>query len=158
MASASRDGELAAQATRRHGWIPVRGSSSYRGSQALRKMISYLKKGYKGGLVVDAPKGPRYASKTGVIILAKMTGLPILPVMWSADRFWKLKSWDRTIIPKPFSQIVVLYGDDFINVPPDATKKECEKYRQELDAALNRMMLQTDNFFGTICQKGDLSS
>jgi lysophospholipid acyltransferase (LPLAT)-like uncharacterized protein len=147
MASASKDGELAAQATRRHGWINVRGSSSYRGSEALREMLQLFKKGHRGGLVVDAPKGPAYLSKIGMIVLAKRTGLQILPVIWSVDRYWRLKSWDRTIIPKPFSRIAVLYADDFITIPPDATKEECENFRQKLDAMLNRIMYQCDSFF-----------
>jgi lysophospholipid acyltransferase (LPLAT)-like uncharacterized protein len=146
MASASKDGELAAQATKRHGWVVVRGSSSYRGSQALREMLPLFKKGHRGGLVVDAPQGPPYISKIGIVALARRTRLPIIPVMWSADRCWRLKSWDRTIIPKPFSRIVVLYADDFITVPADATKEECEGFRQKLDATLNRMMYQTDSF------------
>ena len=147
MASASKDGELAAQTVKRHGWIPVRGSSSYRGSEALREMIPYVKKGHRCGLVVDAPRGPKYISKIGMIIISKMTGLPIIPVMWSADKFWQLRSWDRTIIPKPFSRIVFLYAKEFIHVPKDASREECERYRQLLDDTLNRMMYQTDHYF-----------
>ncbi len=147
MASASKDGELAAQATQRHGWVTVRGSSSHRGTEALREMLPLFKKGHRGGLVVDAPKGPPYISKIGIIVLAKRSGLPIIPMIWSVDRCWRLKSWDRTIIPKPFSRIIVLYADDFIIVPADASKEACESFRQELDATLNRMMYQTDSFF-----------
>ncbi|MGD2270006.1 MAG: lysophospholipid acyltransferase family protein [Desulfobacterales bacterium] len=147
MASASKDGELAAQTAKRHGWIPVRGSSSYRGSEALREMLAFFKQGHSGGLVVDAPKGPPHVSKMGIIALAKRTGLPIIPVVWSADRYWRLRSWDRTIIPKPFSRIVMLYCDDFLRVPAEASSEDCEAYRQKLDTMLNRMMYQTDNFF-----------
>ena len=147
MASASRDGELAAQTTRRHGWIPIRGSSSFRGSEALLEMLPLFEKGHRGGLVVDAPQGPPCLSKIGIIVLAKRTGLPIIPVIWSADRCWRLRSWDRTIIPKPFSRIVFLYAPDLIKIPTDTSRDECEVYRQELDAALNRIMYQTDHFF-----------
>jgi lysophospholipid acyltransferase (LPLAT)-like uncharacterized protein len=147
MASASKDGELAAHATFRHGWVVVRGSSSYRGSEALREMIPYFKKGYRGGLVVDAPRGPAHVSKVGIIIAARMSGIPIIPIMWSADRFWRLRSWDRTIVPKPFARLVFLYGNDFIRVPQKASREECEKLRQDLDDALNRLMYQVDNFF-----------
>jgi lysophospholipid acyltransferase (LPLAT)-like uncharacterized protein len=144
MASASDDGELATQATRRHGWIPVRGSSTRRGSQALREMIAYFRKGHRGGLVVDAPSGPPHVSKIGIIALARRTGLPVLPVMWSADRCWKLNSWDRTIIPKPFARIAFQYPDDFIHVPPESSRDECESYRQQLDDTLNKMMTELD--------------
>jgi hypothetical protein len=148
MASASKDGELAAQATSRHGWLVVRGSSSYRGSEALREMVPYFKKGYRGGLVVDAPRGPANVSKIGIIVAARLSDLPIIPVMWSADRCWRLRNWDRTIIPKPFSRIVFLYADRFIEVPRNASRDECERLRQRLDETLNALMYQVDHCFG----------
>jgi len=147
MASASSDGELAARAASRFGWIPVRGSSSRHGPQAFRQMEALVKKGYSAGIVTDAPRGPAHVSKLGIILLAKRTGLPILPVIWSAERCWRINSWDRTIIPKPFSRVVGLFAPELIQVPRDADKKECERYRQKLDNTLNRMMYQVDHFF-----------
>jgi lysophospholipid acyltransferase (LPLAT)-like uncharacterized protein len=147
IASASEDGELAAQAARRFGWITARGSSSRGGRQAFRVMEEYIKKGYSGGLVADAPRGPRFVSKLGIIYLAKRSGIPIIPVIWSADRYWKLRSWDRTIIPKPFARIVALYDDEFLPVPSDASREACEEYRRQLDHRLNRIMYQVDNFY-----------
>jgi len=149
MASSSKDGELAAQAAERHGWIVVRGSSSYRGFEALKELVHYFQKGHIGGLVVDAPRGPAHVSKIGIITAARMTGLPILTLMWSADRSWRLKSWDRTIIPKPFSRIVLAYADHLIWIPRRATREEMEFKRQLLDDTLNRLMYQTDHFFTT---------
>ena len=149
IASASDDGELAAQAARRFGWITARGSSSRGGRQAYQEMEKLVRQGYKGGLVADAPRGPRFVSKLGIVYLAKRTGLPIIPVIWSADRFWKLQSWDRTIIPKPFARIVALFADDYISVPADASREACERYRRQLDDALNRIMYQADHFFIT---------
>ena len=147
IASASEDGELAAQAAKRFGWVTARGSSSRGGRQAFREMEGYINKGYKGGLVADAPRGPRFVSKLGIIYLAKQTGIPIIPVIWSADRYWKLNSWDRMIIPKPFARIVALFDDDYIQVPSDASRDVCEEYRQHLDHRLNRLMYQVDNFY-----------
>ena len=149
MASTSDDGEIAAQGAKRFGWKVVRGSSTRRGSQALREMISLTQKGYNAGLVVDAPRGPAHVSKPGVIVLAKKSGIPLLTGIWSADRYWRVNSWDRTIIPKPFSRIVGLYSDSLIKVPPDASREDCEMYRQQLDQQLNKMMYQTDHFFTT---------
>ena len=149
MASTSDDGEIAAQGAKRFGWKVVRGSSTRRGSQALREMISLTQKGYNAGLVVDAPRGPAHVSKPGVIVLAKKSGIPLLTGIWSADRYWRVNSWDRTIIPKPFSRIVGLYSDTLIKVPPDAGREDCEMYRQQLDQQLNKMMYQTDHFFTT---------
>jgi lysophospholipid acyltransferase (LPLAT)-like uncharacterized protein len=149
MASSSKDGELAAQAAERHGWIVIRGSSSYRGFEALRELARYFRKGYSGGLVVDAPRGPAHVSKIGIVTAARMTSLPILTLMWSADRCWRLKSWDRTIIPKPFARIVLVYGEKLIRVPRDASREEMEAKRRLLDVTLNRLMYQTDHFFTT---------
>ena len=149
IASASEDGELAAQAAKRFGWITARGSSSRGGREAFREMEAFVNRGYKGGLVADAPRGPRFVSKLGIVYLAKRTGLPIIPVIWSADRFWKLNSWDRTIIPKPFARIAALFADHYIPVPADATREQCEQIRLELDNALNRIMYQADHFFVT---------
>ena len=147
MASSSKDGELAAQAAERHGWIVVRGSSSYRGFEALKELVRLFEQGYSGGMVVDAPRGPAHVSKIGIITAARLTGLPIMPIMWSADRCWRLPSWDRTIIPKPFSRIVLVYNETFIRVPKQASRKELEVYRQQLDNELNRLMYQTDHWF-----------
>lgn len=147
MTSASKDGELAAQASKRFGWIPVRGSSTRRGSDALVEMRTLFEKGHGGGLLVDGPTGPAYISKIGIIVLAKRTGLPIVPVMWNSDRSWRISSWDRTMIPKPFSKIVFLYGDQLIYIPRDASREECEEFREELDERLRLLMFQTDHFF-----------
>ena len=147
IASASEDGELAAQAAKRFGWVTARGSSSRGGRQAFRAMEDYIKQGYKGGLVADAPRGPRFVSKLGIIYLAKRSGIPIIPVIWSADRYWKLNSWDRMIIPKPFARIVALFDDAYIQVPFDASREACEEYRRQLDDRLNRIMYQADNFY-----------
>ena len=149
IASASEDGELAAQAAKRFGWITARGSSSRRGRQAFREMEDFVKNGHKGGLVADAPRGPRFVSKLGIIYLAKRTGIPIIPVIWSADRYWKLQSWDRTIIPKPFARIAALFADSCIVVPDNASREECELYRQQLDDKINSIMYQADHFFLT---------
>ena len=99
--------------------------------------------------MVDAPRGPAHVSKIGIITAARMTGLPILALMWSADRTWRLNSWDQTIIPKPFSRIVLAYAEYLIWIPRRASREEMESKRQLLDDTLNRLMYQTDNFFTT---------
>ena len=147
LASASKDGELAAQAALRHGFIVVRGSSSYRGHEALREMVHYFKQGYMGGMLVDAPKGPAQVSKIGMILASRLTGLPLVPVMWSASPCWRLPTWDRTVIPKPFARIVIAFGENSIQVPRNADRKDCEMYRRRLDEALNRLVAQTERFF-----------
>ena len=112
-------------------------------------MEALVSRGYKGGLVADAPQGPRFVSKLGIVYLAKRTGIPIVPVIWSADRYWTLQSWDRTIIPKPFARIAALFADNYILVPADASREECEHYRRHLDKMINQIMYQADHFFKT---------
>jgi hypothetical protein len=68
-------------------------------------------------------------------------------VIWSAERCWRLKSWDRTIIPKPFSRVVGLFPPELIRVPAGAGRDQCEHHRQKLDDMLNRMTYQVDHFF-----------
>jgi hypothetical protein len=149
MASASDDGELAAQAARRFGWVPVRGSSTRRGGIAVREMQALVARGASAGIVADAPTGPAHAAKPGIVFLAKLTGCPILPVMWAAQRCWRVDSWDRTILPRPFSRLVGLFGEALIRVPADADREAIERHRRELDDALNRLMYRVDRFFTT---------
>lgn len=146
MASMSRDGELAARYVSAFGWIPVRGSSKKRGREALLEMVPFVKKGHPAALACDAPTGPAYISKIGITALAQKTGRPIQAGMWCCDRFWTLKSWDRTLIPKPFSRIVLMFSEP-IHVAEDATRDEVEAARQLLDERLNTMMYQADRFF-----------
>jgi lysophospholipid acyltransferase (LPLAT)-like uncharacterized protein len=79
--------------------------------QALRKMINHLKQ-YKEVVIVtpDGPRGPRYEMKPGIVVAAKETAAAIIPFSWSANRFWQLKTWDKLILPKPFSTIKVTLG------------------------------------------------
>jgi lysophospholipid acyltransferase (LPLAT)-like uncharacterized protein len=146
LVSTSRDGEFASRLIRPLGFVPVRGSSSRRGLQALREMKIIAQKGYRCGVVVDGPRGPRQVSKIGIIHLARLSGLPIVPVIWSADRRWRLNSWDQTIIPKPFARIALLYYDKPIFVAPDASRELCEQHRRNLDRILNRMTSQTEMY------------
>ncbi|WP_300675187.1 hypothetical protein [Desulfoluna sp.] len=90
--------------------------------------------------------GPAYLSKIGIVSLAQKSGRPIQAGMWSCDRYWTLKSWDRTRLPKPFSRIVLMYADP-IPVAADASRDQCEAIRQRLDERLNTMMSQADRYF-----------
>ncbi|MCB2188653.1 MAG: lysophospholipid acyltransferase family protein [Deltaproteobacteria bacterium] len=140
MASGSRDGEYLARFQRFVGCRSVRGSSSRGGAQAHREMVRFvLQGGQVAANVADGPQGPRYQAKAGMIALAQLTGAPLLPVMFAADRSWVLtKAWDRTIIPKPFAHAYALYGRPLV-VPRRLTPAERERYRQELEDELNRL-------------------
>ena len=100
--SASKDGALLATILQRFGVQPVRGSSSRRGAQALLELASWAERGFDLAVTPDGPRGPRYIVQEGVMVLAQVTGLPIVP--YSCQLGWKVrvKSWDRFEIPLPF--------------------------------------------------------
>jgi lysophospholipid acyltransferase (LPLAT)-like uncharacterized protein len=146
MVSNSRDGDYLARFVELMGGTTVRGSSRHGGVEALHKLAKNVKTGksFCAASACDGPGGPRYKAKKGMIFLAQRTGLPLVPVLWSADRAWVLrKSWDLTMIPKPFARIKLAAGKVF-NYPPKMTAQEMEKARQELEDELNRMRRELD--------------
>ncbi len=150
MISRSKDGELLARYLEVMGGVPVRGSSSRGGREALREMEAMLKSGRvtQAATVADGPRGPRYQAKAGMILLAMRTGLPLLPLMWSTDRAWIFRnSWDRTMIPKPFATIKMAYGRE-IYFPADLDKEGMEAARLELERELNRLREELDALCG----------
>jgi lysophospholipid acyltransferase (LPLAT)-like uncharacterized protein len=149
MSSRSKDGELFTSLLKRFGHITPRGSSGKDkgGKQALAEFVELVNQGRPGGLATDAPKGPPYISKHGVVAAAAATGAPIVPFGWYAESNIRFNSWDRTMIPKPFSRLVAVYDREPIIVPTDADREQLESYRQLLDERLNRLAYQTDRWF-----------
>ena len=111
LVSASRDGGLLARVLELFGTHPVRGSSSRRGSQALRELVAAAEDGYDLAITPDGPRGPCYSMRDGVVAAGQLTGLPILPVAYHLSAKWRLKSWDRFQIPVPFSRCRVTVGE-----------------------------------------------
>jgi hypothetical protein len=111
MISRSRDGEIIAGVAARTGWHPVRGSSSTGGKEALRAMMAHLAETRLAGHVLDGPRGPAGRVKPGLIRLAQATGAVIVPFTVTASPCWYAASWDRFMVPKPFSRVVLRYGD-----------------------------------------------
>lgn len=150
MISRSRDGEYLARYLQIMGGVPVRGSSSRGGLAALKEMADYLRANPEGyaATVADGPRGPRYRAKKGMIALAARTGLPLVPLMWSSKRVWVLrKTWDRTMIPKPFAKVVLTAGKEF-HYPPDIKGAALEQARQELEDEMNRIKDELDAITG----------
>ena len=108
--SASRDGDLIADVTRRFGFDVVRGSSSRMGASALLELSEVLATGRDVLITPDGPRGPAYELGPGIIFLAQKTGAPVVPVNMEYSSCWRVKSWDRFIIPKPFSKVRVTIG------------------------------------------------
>jgi len=108
--SASRDGDLIADATKRFGFDVVRGSSSRMGAAALLELSNVLSSGRDVLITPDGPRGPAYQLGPGIIFLAQKTGAPVVPVNMEYSSCWRVKSWDRFIIPRPFSKVRVIIG------------------------------------------------
>lgn len=135
MTSTSRDGELIAQFLERFGIGPVRGSATRRGSAALRQMAGLLKRGHDVGITPDGSRGPLYEIKPGVVLLAQLTGSPVVPLSFEYSSAWRLRSWDRFIIPKPFSRVTFIVGKPH-QVRRTTTPEEFEAERQRCNEAM----------------------
>jgi lysophospholipid acyltransferase (LPLAT)-like uncharacterized protein len=135
MVSASRDGGMLAGVLERFGVEPVRGSSSRRGPQALREMVSWGRRGHDLAITPDGPRGPCYIVQEGVISTAQLTGLPIVPVAYHLN--WKIraKSWDRFQIPLPFARCEITMGK-VLRVPRNTDAAGREELRKQLEAEL----------------------
>jgi lysophospholipid acyltransferase (LPLAT)-like uncharacterized protein len=135
MVSASRDGGFLTGILECFGVEPVRGSSSRRGPQALLELTTWAERGYDLAITPDGPRGPQYVVQEGVMSLAQLTGLPIVPVSYYLKWKIQVKSWDRFQIPLPFSYCEVIYEKP-IFVPREATDAEREQLRLQLETKL----------------------
>jgi lysophospholipid acyltransferase (LPLAT)-like uncharacterized protein len=149
MISQSKDGEILAQYASGFGVVPVRGSSGKGGRDALEQMRLYLQGGGKAcATVLDGPRGPAYVAKKGMIYLAKLTGAPLIPSIWSANRTITLRnSWDKTVLPLPWSRVYVAFGEPIL-IPTDSSSKDLERYRRLVEERLNTMMAEVDRRCG----------
>jgi lysophospholipid acyltransferase (LPLAT)-like uncharacterized protein len=136
MVSASRDGEYIARLAQQFGFTPARGSRNNKGVEGLKVMLRAIRGGSNCALVADGSQGPPRIAQPGAILLASRTGSPILPMLWSAERYFTVRSWDRTVIPKPFSRIDFYYGEP-IFVPSELKAEGIEEYRLLLEQRLN---------------------
>jgi len=134
MISSSRDGELISTIARSMGYVPVRGSSSKGGQEALKEMVRFMKEGKRCAITPDGPRGPRREVKKGVVDLARLTGCPVVPFAFEVEKCWRLRSWDRFIVPKPFSRAVFVYGEPVL-VPRKGgdDDEHLERIQSELD-------------------------
>jgi lysophospholipid acyltransferase (LPLAT)-like uncharacterized protein len=108
--SEHRDGEIIARIAESLGYATVRGSSSRGASRALLGLTRAIEKGRDGAITPDGPRGPAHVFAPGAAVAAQRTGVPIVPIRASASRAWRLRSWDRFLIPKPFARVTVTLG------------------------------------------------
>jgi lysophospholipid acyltransferase (LPLAT)-like uncharacterized protein len=134
--SRSRDGGHIVAVLDRLGFgTPSRGSSSRGGSSALRMAVRQLGEGGIVALLVDGPRGPAHVAKSGVISAARMGGVPVLPTAFAARPCYRFASWDRMLLPLPFARVIVYY-DEPLPVPRDASDEQIEALRAALDQRL----------------------
>lgn len=138
MVSASKDGEYIARLAGYFGFQTVRGSKNKRGLLALKEMMKKIKNGSNAGIVADGSQGPPLKLQAGTILLASKCGAPIVPVVWSANRYFAFGSWDRLSLPKPFAEINYYYGEPFM-VPERLSQEGIEEYRLQLEAEMNSL-------------------
>lgn len=146
--SAHRDGEIITRVIKRFGVTAVRGSSTRGWLRGLKGMLEAYRQGYDLVVVPDGPRGPRYHAKSGVLQLARATGAPIFPVTYGAAWALTIPSWDRLLVPLPFSRVVYIVGQP-IRVPADASAAQLEEKRQALEHSLISITTQADRFFKT---------
>jgi hypothetical protein len=140
MISRSRDGELAANFARLMGWNPVRGSSSRGAAAALRTMVRELQRRGVAGHIADGPRGPAGRLKSGAVELARAACAAIVPVAFQAERAWLASSWDRFMIPHPFSRVRLSFGPLFLP-PPRRDRDALEALRRRVEASMRRHLL-----------------
>ena len=138
MVSASKDGAFLTAILECFKVQPVRGSSSRRGPQALLELTTWSERGYDLAITPDGPRGPCYVVQEGIMSLAQLTGLPIIPFSYHLG--WKLRarSWDRFQIPLPFSRCE-MNVEKPIHIPRDASDAEREALRQRLEQTLKEL-------------------
>jgi lysophospholipid acyltransferase (LPLAT)-like uncharacterized protein len=138
MSSNSYDGEYMGRIIRKFGFVAVKGSSSRNAVRALLGLRRALQEGWTVAFSIDGPRGPRYQVKPGPVALARSSGVPMSMFHMAVERAWVLNTWDRLMIPKPFSRVLLRFGK-LIPVPTDASEEDLERYQQELQDSLDRV-------------------
>jgi len=138
MSSFSYDGEYMGRIIRRFGFVAVKGSSSRNPVRALLGLRRALAEGWTVAFTLDGPRGPRHKVKPGPVALGRSTGLALTTFHAAVDKAWVLNSWDRMMIPMPFSRVLVRVGK-LIPIPAEASDADLERYTAELQATLDRV-------------------
>ena len=145
--SPHRDGQIMLRTLARFGMRPIIGSSKRGGAQALRDMSRVIREGSSVCITPDGPRGPRMRVSAGIVLLAKLTGAPLVPTSYSVTRGKNLESWDRLLIPRPFSRGVFIAGEP-VFVARDADHAALEAARLTLEARLNVITAKADRRCG----------
>jgi lysophospholipid acyltransferase (LPLAT)-like uncharacterized protein len=137
--SASVDGEVPSRIAGAWGANIIRGSANQTGALVMRDMHAALKRGSSIITTPDGPKGPIFEFKAGNILIARISGAPLVPLACAADRSWRLSSWDKMMVPKPFARVVIAIGEPHF-VPRDTAVDGLERHRVEMENTLMSLM------------------
>jgi len=144
--SLHQDGELISRTMKYFGFSSIRGSTTRGGFSAMREMLNASEEGYDIGITPDGPRGPRYRVQNGIIELAKRTGMAIIPVTFNASRKKVFRSWDRFLLPYPFSKGVFIWGEP-LHVPRKMDQNAFEQKRLLLERRLREITDRADRYF-----------
>lgn len=147
MNSTHRDGAIMTAALKRFGIGVTCGSSSKGGVVGLLGLFRQIKLGKDVAFVPDGPRGPAGEAKPGIAEIALRTGAPIFPLSWSASRVIRTRSWDRMMIPLPFSRVAVVAGEPVVI---DSGSGDREQLQRRLEASLSRVCQQADKLVGRL--------
>ena len=144
LVSGSVDGDVPERIARAWGIEVIRGSANQSGALALRDQQRMMKEGYSIVTTADGPRGPQHEFKAGTVLMARVAGVPILPIGCAADRAWYLeKRWDRFMIPKPFARIAIVVGEP-VPVPRDIALDALEPVRQNVQQRVMSLMTESE--------------
>ncbi len=141
--SSHGDGDLIANTMKGFGFRLIRGSSTKGGTEALREMVRLGRNNTDLAITPDGPRGPAEVAKPGIAQLARLTGHPILPLAFSSSRARRFKSWDRFLLPYPFSRGVFVWGDPLFC----REGEEIEAFRLRIEEALRDTTRRADEYF-----------
>jgi lysophospholipid acyltransferase (LPLAT)-like uncharacterized protein len=146
LVSPHRDGQVVGKALKQFGLHPILGSTTRKGFSGFKNMVKALQNESDIAIVPDGPRGPRYTAQIGVIELSKLTGKPIIPITFSASKRILLNTWDRFLLPYPFSKGVFIWGEP-VYVDPHGDRNHLEEKRVLLEKRLNELTDQADHYF-----------
>ncbi len=143
LVSGSVDGDVPERIARAWGAEVIRGSANQSGALALRDQQKMMKTGYSIVTTADGPRGPKYEFKAGTVLMARVAGVPMIPIGCAADRAWYLNRWDDFMIPKPFARVVIAVGEP-IPVPREIPLDDLEPVRANVQAAVMSLMRDSE--------------
>lgn len=154
LVSPHRDGQIIGKAVQRFGLRAILGSTTRRGYLAIQGMLKATKEGCDLLIVPDGPRGPRCQVQSGVVELAKLTARPVVPLSFSASRKKILNTWDRFLLPYPFSRGVFIWGEP-IDVDPHGDRAHLEEKRLLLEKKLNELTERADRYYDASASSSD---